>query len=133
MKKEVSCINSCHILSYFKEHNHGDCAGLLGDLDPEIDNSPDPEGFLMDTNNWVSCTVIRKLLERSKFILKDDMVPFKIGKYTNETISLGYIQRILVKAFWSLQNCLRSMPLRITLPCPTGLQIPNCTARVKSA
>ena len=107
MKKETSCINSFNILNYVREHNNGDCSELFGDLDPEIDNSPDPEGFLTDPNNWVSCTVMRKLMERTKRILKDDMALFKIGRYTNERVSLVYVQRILVKAFWSYKNALK--------------------------
>ncbi|MBN2060230.1 MAG: GAF domain-containing protein [Deltaproteobacteria bacterium] len=107
MKKETSCINSFHIVNYVRENNNGDCSGLFGDLDPEIDNSPDPEGFLIDPNNWVSCSVMRKLMERTKQILQDDMALYKIGKYTNERVSLLYIQRILVKAFWSFKDALK--------------------------
>ena len=81
MKKETSCINSKVILAYVKEHNYGDCAELLENLDPEIDALPDPESFLTDPNNWISSTVASKLYERARLILNDEMTAYKIGKY----------------------------------------------------
>ena len=80
MEKETSCINSRTILDYLKEYNGGDCSALLGNLDPEIDALPDPEGFLRDPNNWISCAVVSKVLERAKLILHYEMVAYKIGK-----------------------------------------------------
>ena len=107
MEKEGSCINSRIFLDYITEHNNGDCSALLGNLDPEIDDLPDPEGFLRDPNNWISCTVISKLLERAKLILHDEIVAYKIGKYAVEKTSLGYVQGIIVKAFWSYKKALK--------------------------
>jgi signal transduction histidine kinase len=109
MEKETSCINSRSILGYVKEYNDGDCSTLLGNLDPEIDDFPDPEGFLMDPHNWISCTVVSKLLERARLILNDEMVSYKIGKYAVEKTSLGYAQRIIVKAFWSTRKGLKNL------------------------
>ncbi|MCP4682559.1 MAG: GAF domain-containing protein [Desulfobacterales bacterium] len=101
MEKETSCVNSRSIFEYVKEFNNGDCSGLLGDLDPEIDGLSDPEAFLIDPNHWISCAVIAKLYERARHILNDDIAPFKMAKFAIENASLGYIQQIFVKAFWS--------------------------------
>jgi len=101
MEKEVCCINTLAILDYVKKHNNGDCSFLIEDLDPEIDRLPDPESFLRDPNNWISTAVIVKLYKRAKTILNDDTAPYKIAKFAVESSSLGYIQKIFVKAFWS--------------------------------
>jgi len=109
MEKETSCINSRAIFDYVKEYNNGDCSGLLGNLDPEIDGISDPEHFLSDPNNWISSTVVARLLERARRILNDEMVPYKIAKYAVETTSLGYVQKIIVKAFWSTNKGLKNL------------------------
>jgi len=101
MEKEVNCINSLAILNYVKKYNDGDCSPLLKDLNPEIDSLSDPESFLRDPNNWISCAVTIKLLERARFILNDKIAAYKIAKFAVESSSLGYIQKIFVKAFWS--------------------------------
>ena len=95
MEKETSCINSRAILDYIKEHNNGDCSDLLKDLDPEIDALPDPESFLRDPHNWISCTVISKLYKRARLILDDQFVPYKIGQYAVEKTDLGVWSLIL--------------------------------------
>ncbi len=107
MEKETSFINSRAILDYVKEYTNGDCSDLLGDLDPEIDGLHDPENFLRDPNNWISCTVISKLLERARTIFKDDSIAYKIARYAVEKTSLGYTQGIIVKAFWSSKKALK--------------------------
>jgi signal transduction histidine kinase len=107
MEKEVSCINSRYIIDYIKEHNYGDCSFLLDELDPEIDTLPDPENFLRDPNNWISCTVVSRLLERARKILNDETVAYKISRHAVEKTSLGYVQGIIVKAFWSSKMALK--------------------------
>jgi len=107
MEKEASCINSRAILDYVKEYNNGDCSGLLGNVDPEIDGLADPEGFLRDPNNWISSAVVSKLLERARLIFHDEMAAYKIAKYAVETTSLGYGQKIIVKAFWSSKKAVK--------------------------
>jgi len=107
MEKETSCINSRAILDYVKEHNDGDCSALLVNLDPEIDALPDPEGFLRDPNNWISCTVVSELYERARTLLNDEMAAYKVAKYAVEKTSLGYAQSIIVKAFWSSKLALK--------------------------
>jgi signal transduction histidine kinase len=104
MEKEVSCINTRVILDYVKEHNNGDFSALLKDLDPEIDILPDPEGYLRDPNNWVSCTVATELYKRARLILNDDMAAYKIAKFAVENVSMGYGQKIIVRAFWSTKK-----------------------------
>ena len=100
MEQETSCINSKVVLDYVKKHNHGDCSELLENLDPEIDIIPDPERFLSDPNNWVSCSVISKLYEKSKSILDDDLAPYKMGQYALEKTDLG-LKGLIVKVLGS--------------------------------
>ena len=107
MEKEVNCISSKAILGYVKTYNNDDCSGLLGNLDPEIDGLPDPEGFLMDPNNWISCAAAIKLLERARLILNDEMATYKIAKFAIENKLYGFIQRIFVKALWSHKKALK--------------------------
>jgi signal transduction histidine kinase len=101
MEKEVNCINSLAILDYVKKYNDGDCSRLLKDLNPEINSLSDPESFLRDPNNWISCAVTIKLLKRARLILNDEIAAYKIAKFAVESSSLGYIQKVFVKAFWS--------------------------------
>ena len=109
MEKESSCINARVILDYVKEHNHGDCSDLIHNLDPEIDRMSDSEGFLRDPHNWVSCEIISQLHERARAVLKDDKAPIKIARFAIENTSLGYAQRILVKAIWSYKIALKNL------------------------
>ena len=109
MKKETSCINAKVIFDYIKEYNNGDCSGLLGNLDPEIDSLPDPEKFLRDPNNWISCTVASNIYERARLILKDNMASYKMARYAVKNLSLGYGHRIIVKAFWSIKTALKNL------------------------
>jgi signal transduction histidine kinase len=107
MEKEVNCLNSKVILGYVKEHNNGDYSGILKNLDPEIDALSDPEQFLIDPNNWISCAVASKLYERARMILKDELAAYKIAKYAVEKAKLGYAQRIIAKGFWSYKTGLK--------------------------
>ena len=108
MEKETSCINSRAIINYMKEHYKGDLSGLLQNLDPEMDALSDPESFLSDPNNWISCTVISKLYERARLLLDDEMAAYKMAKYAFEKSSLGYAQRIIVKTFWSIKTLIKN-------------------------
>ncbi|MBW2621230.1 MAG: hypothetical protein JRC56_07875, partial [Deltaproteobacteria bacterium] len=107
MEKETSCINSRAILDYVKKYNAGDCSALFGNLDPEIDALQDPESYLIDPNNWISCSVISRLYKRAAVILNEEMAAYKIGRYATENISLGYAQRIIFKTFWSVRKALK--------------------------
>ncbi len=107
MKKEASCVHSKVILDYIKANYKDNYTFLLKDLDPEISSLKNQEVFLRDPNNWVSCEIISKLLERAELVANDPKVPYKIAKYAIENTSLGYIQRIIVKAFWSYKKALK--------------------------
>ena len=109
MKKETSCINSRAILDYAKQHNVEDLSFLVKDLDFEINELSDPEYYLRDPNNWISCKIIAKLYERSKVFFNDEMIAYKIAKYTIENTALGYAQRIVIKSFWSYKRALRNV------------------------
>ena len=111
MEKETSCINSRAIIDYMKAHCQDNYSSLLINLDPAIDALPDPESFLSDPNNWISCTVVSKLFERAKLMLNDDMVAYKIARYAIENTSLGYAQRIIFKAFWSVKKVLKNLQI----------------------
>ena len=105
MEKETNCINSRAILDYLK-HHQVDCSALCRGLDPDIDSLENPESFLRDPDNWISCGVISKLYRRAVTILNDENAAYKIGKFTAENISLGYVQRIILKSFWSIRRAL---------------------------
>ena len=105
MEKETSCINSRAILDYLK-HHQVDGSGVCRGLDPEIDSLEDPERFLRDPDNWISCGVISKLYRRAADLLKDENAAYKIARYSAENISLGYVQRIVIKSFWSIRRAL---------------------------
>jgi signal transduction histidine kinase len=107
LEKETSCINTRPIFEYVRAHNNGDCSGLLGNLDGEVDVLPHAEDFFKDPNNWVSCAVVTELHRRAKVILNDEQAPYKIARFAIENVSLGYIQKIFVKAFWSTKTALR--------------------------
>jgi signal transduction histidine kinase len=107
MEKHVNCLNSKAILGYVKKQNNGNYSDLLKNLDPEIDALNDPESFLTDPNNWISCTVASKLYARAKVILNDEKAAYKIAKHAVETSSYGYAQRIIAKGFWSYKTGLK--------------------------
>ncbi len=109
MEKETSCVNTRAVLDYLKKFHHGDLSNLFEDLDPEIDCLPDPEAFLMDPNNWVSCRVATELYKRARIICDDEMVAFNIARHAVENASMGYTQGIIVKAFWSTKTGLKNV------------------------
>jgi hypothetical protein len=86
MQKETSCINSRSIIEYIKEYRPEKYTDLIQDLDPEIDGLPDPEAYLTDPNNWISCTVISTLYEKAKLILDDDTA------ITPQLMPLGFFE-----------------------------------------
>jgi signal transduction histidine kinase len=107
MEKETSCINSRAIIDYVKKYNNGDLSSLLDHLDPEIDCLSDPEKFLMDPNNWISCDIVSRLYERARLILNDELAAYHIARFAAENFHLGYVQKIIVKAFWSINRALK--------------------------
>jgi signal transduction histidine kinase len=109
MEREVSCLNSRAVLDYLKECSKKDCSHILGRLDPEIDALPDPEAFLRDPHNWISCKVASELYERAGLLLNDHEIAYKIAKFAIETTTLGYPQRIIVRAFGSYERALKNL------------------------
>lgn len=109
MEKEVNCTNSRAVLDFLREHVPGDFSHFLYNLDPEIDASSDPEAFLRDPNNWISSRVASELYNRVSLELKDPAVAYKIAKFAIEKKSYGYAQRIIVKAFGSVEKALRNL------------------------
>jgi signal transduction histidine kinase len=109
VKKETSCINCRAILDYVKQREPDSLGLLITGLDPEIDGLSNPQAFLRDPNNWVSCAVVSKLMEKAKGILHDEMAAYKIARYAAENVALGYAQGIIVKAFWSIEKGLKSL------------------------
>jgi len=110
MEKETSCINARAILDYVRVHQGGDAVQhLVQDLHPEIDDLLDPESFLRDPNNWISCAVIAKLYGRAKILLNDDMAAFHIARYAIEHSSMGYTQRLIFKGLWSVDKILQNL------------------------
>ncbi len=89
------------IFEYLKANHVQNLHGLVGNLHPEIDVLDDPIDFLCDSNNWVSTEVVVSLFERAKRKLNDHNAAYHIGRFAVEKVSLGYIQKIFVKAFWS--------------------------------
>jgi signal transduction histidine kinase len=107
LKKEVSCINAIAIIDYVKEHHHGDFSDLLKNLDPEFDNYLNPQEFLKNPNNWISCEIAAELYRRARLILNDEMAAYKIARYSVERTALGYAQGIIIKSFWSTSKAIR--------------------------
>ena len=106
MKKETSCINSKAILGYVKMRNNGSVEPLMDRLDPEINRMANPEAYLSDPNNWISCSILAELFRRSRKLFCDPFIAFKIGKYTVQKSSLGLSQQILLKASLSTREAL---------------------------
>jgi len=96
-------------LDYVKEYYNGNCSTLLENLDPEFNKLSDTENFLRDPNNWISCDIVSKLYERARLLFCDEMVAFKIAKHAIRNTSLGYAQRIIVKALWSYKKSLKNL------------------------
>ncbi|MFO7599692.1 MAG: ATP-binding protein [Candidatus Desulfacyla sp.] len=101
MEKQTCCINIKPIFDYLKAQNYTDWPSLVDGLNLGIDACDDPVSFLTDPNNWISTDIMVKLFERTRAILCDDMAAYRIARFAVENASLGYIQKIFVKAFWS--------------------------------
>ena len=106
MKKETSCIISKAVLGYVKMHNNGSIEPLLDNLDSEINLMVNPETYLSDQNNWISCRILAELFKRSRELFCDPFIAFKIGKYAVQKSSLGLSQQILLKTSLSTREAL---------------------------
>ncbi|MFC1821628.1 ATP-binding protein [Thermodesulfobacteriota bacterium] len=88
---------------------NGNFLSLLEDLDPEINALEEPEIYLKDPNNWISCSVVSRMYERARLMLNDDMAAYKMAKKAAENFKLGYAQKIIIKAFWSGKQVLKNL------------------------
>jgi PAS domain S-box-containing protein len=107
MEKHHSCINTRAIIEYFQERMPEVVPKLIEGLDPELEKLPDPQEFLMETNNWVSSTVVIRMFENAREITKDEEIAFKIGFDSATRKKLGYIQRIILLAYKNPRRSLK--------------------------
>ncbi|MBM4284290.1 MAG: PAS domain S-box protein [Deltaproteobacteria bacterium] len=107
MEKHHSCLNTRAIIEYFQEHFPEEVSGLFRELDPEIDQLPDPQEFLMEINNWVSSRVVIKMFQNARRLSQDPEIAYKIGLDSAARKKLGYVQRIILFAW---KNPRRSLP-----------------------
>ena len=109
MEKEVNCINCKAIIEYTKIHNNGDYNGLIEDLDPEINTFEDPISFLMNSKNWVSTSIVVKLLERTRNRFKNENTAFEIAKYLVEQLYFKEVPLLFTKSFWTYKEALKNI------------------------
>ncbi len=106
MEKETSCINSKAVLGYVRKHNHGSIEPLIENLDPEINTMVNPDIYLCDQNNWISCRILAELFKRTRELFGDPFIAFKMGQYAVQDSSLGLSREILLKASLSTREAL---------------------------
>ncbi|RUM88209.1 MAG: hypothetical protein DSZ23_04735 [Thermodesulfatator sp.] len=106
MEKHNSCLNSLAIIQYIEDHAPDKTDMLFHGLDKEMYAIPDKKAFLSDPNNWVSSTVIIKLYENAKKILKDENIAYRVGYQSIVEKRFGYVQKILIYAFGNPKNIL---------------------------
>jgi len=108
METQASCVNIKPVLEYLKNATSTvDIAEFVRGLDPEIDALENPIEYLTDPNNWISSIVLVKIHQRARTLLKDPEISFKIARFAIENSSLGYLQKVAVKIFFSPKNGLR--------------------------
>jgi len=107
MENEVCCVNTKVIIDYIRTHKPDELDGLVEGLDPEIDGLEDPLAFLTDANNWVSSSVVTRMMEHARRIMRDDDAPFSIGFDSVKMAGLGYMQRILLKTLGTPKRTLK--------------------------
>jgi len=109
VEREINCANTKVIIEFIKAHKKEVCPSILTGLHPEIDEMADPEGFLTDRDNWISCDIVTKLFKNVKKLFHNPRIAYEIARFGAESISLGYVQTIIVKAFWSTKRGLKSV------------------------
>jgi PAS domain S-box-containing protein len=107
MEKHHSCLNTRAIIEYFQESLPAELPKLLSGLDPEIEELPNPQEFLMEINNWVSSNVVIKMFENAREISRDEQIAFKIGFDSASRKKLGYVQRIILLAYKNPRRSLK--------------------------
>lgn len=107
MEKHHSCLNTRAVIEYFQEHLPAELPSLLVGLGPEIEGLTNPQEFLMETNNWVSSSVVTRMFENAKKITNNDQIAFKIGFESAARKKLGYVQRIILFAYKNPRQTLK--------------------------
>ena len=79
---------------------------MIHNLDPELDKMVNPETYLCDQNNWISCRILSELFKRTRKLFCDPYIAFKIGKYAVQESSLGLSQQILLKTSLTTREAL---------------------------
>mgnify|MGYP000047144289 CR=1 FL=1 len=87
MPKEISCRLTQTLLMYVRENNNGNLGNLLHGL--ALD-----EGYLSDTNNWVSHAFLQILYKRMIKLLGDDNAVYHMALAAGRFQSLGILDRI---------------------------------------
>ncbi|MDJ0781640.1 MAG: PAS domain S-box protein [Desulfosarcinaceae bacterium] len=87
-RKEISCRVTRTLLTFVREQNGGSLGPLLDDL-------PFDEGYLADTNNWVSHALLQRLYHRMIAILGDDNAVYRMTLAAEKFRSLGILDRIV--------------------------------------
>lgn len=107
MEKHHSCLNTRAVIEYFQEKFPEDMDQLVQGLGPEVDDLPDPLGFLMEPNNWVSSDVVIRIFENAKKVSGDDQILLQIGYESAAKKKFSYIQRILLFAYRNPRRSLK--------------------------
>ena len=81
------------LLMYVKENNHGSLGGVLEGLDVD-------EDYLLDTDNWVSHSLIQTLYHRMIDILDDDRAIYKMTLASERFQSLGLLDIMVRLLGW---------------------------------
>ncbi len=106
MEKHNSCLNCLAIIRYVQELAPEDTESLFTGLDKELYAVADKKAFLSDPNNWVSSTVMIKLYDNAKKILKDENIAYNIGYNSIIKKRFGYVHKIFIYAFGNPRNIL---------------------------
>jgi two-component system, cell cycle sensor histidine kinase and response regulator CckA len=105
--KHHSCLNTRAIIEYFEAQSPGAVSALLAGLGPEIAHLPDPRGFLMEPNNWVSSEAMIQMFHNARRITGQEDIAFDIGFQSAARKKLGYVQRIIMFAYKNPRSTLK--------------------------
>ena len=88
MNKDISCRVTRTLLMYVRDKNNGALGALL-------DGLPLSEGYLSDTNNWVSHGFLQILYQRMIELLEDENAVYHMTLASERFQSLGILDRIV--------------------------------------
>ncbi|MCK4391236.1 MAG: GAF domain-containing protein [Desulfobacterales bacterium] len=106
MKPEVSCLNTRAFIDYVRGRNPENLHLLWEPIKGKLPEGEDPERFLSDSNNWISVKLNRDIMEQTKKATSDEMAVYKAGFESVRQRKLGYVERILVRAFLTPKHAL---------------------------